>query len=64
MISRLKTRKLLNRYDQFNASFYQKVQKGFLKIAKKNMKKYKIINSNLEIIHNQNQIIKTIDRLL
>jgi len=64
MISRLKTRKLLNRYDQFNASFYQKVQKGFLKIAKKNKKKYKIINSNLEIIHNQNQIIKTIDRLL
>ena len=29
MIKRLKLRKKLNRYDRFNNSFYQKVQKGF-----------------------------------
>ena len=64
MIKRLKIRKSLNRYDKFNNNFYQKVQKGFLKLAKKNMKKYKIINSNLDIKHNKNRIIQIIDRLL
>ena len=34
MIKRLKTRKFLNRYDKFNINFYQKVQRGFLKIAR------------------------------
>ena len=32
---RLKLRKSLNRYDQFNYNFYEKVQKGFLKLSKK-----------------------------
>ena len=36
---RLKLRKSLNRYDQFNYIFYEKVQRGFLKLAKKNKKK-------------------------
>ena len=64
MIKRLKLRKSLNRYDKFNENFYQKVQKGFLKIANKNIKKYKIIDSNLDIKHNQNRIIQVIDKLL
>ena len=64
MIKRLKLRKTLNRYDKFNENFYQKVQKGFLKIANKNIKKYKIIDSNLDINHNQNRIIQVIDKLL
>ena len=64
MIKRLKIRKSLNRYDKFKDNFYQKVQRGFLKLAKKNKKKYKIINSNLDIDHNKNEIIQTIDRLL
>ena len=64
MITRLKSRKSLNRYDKFNQIFYQNVQKGFLKIAKRNMKKYKIINSNLDIKYNQKEIIQIIDRLL
>ena len=38
MIKRLKKRKSLNRYDKFNFKFYNKVQKGFLKIANKNKK--------------------------
>ena len=64
MIKRLKIRKSLNRYDKFNNNFYQKVQKGFLKLANKNKKKYKIIDSNLDIKHNKNKIIKVIDGLL
>ena len=35
MIERLKKRKKLNRYDKFSTVFYNKVQKGFLKISKK-----------------------------
>ena len=64
MINRLGARKSLNRYDKFNVNFYQKVQKGFLKLAKRNIKKYKIIDSNLDINSNQNKIIQTIDGLL
>ena len=64
MVSRLKKRKSLNRYDKFDKNFYQKVQKGFIKLAKKNKKKYKIIDSNLDIYHNENKIIQIIDRLL
>ena len=64
MINRLKLRKSLNRYDKFNHNFYQKVQKGFLKIASQSKKKYKIIDSNLDIKNNQNKIVKIIDKLL
>ena len=38
-----KTKK--NRYDLFNKSFYRRVQRGFMKIAKKNKSKYTVINS-------------------
>ena len=56
MKNRLNSRKSLNRYDKFNETFYQNVQDGFLKIAKKNKRKYKIINSNLDIrTHEPNQ---------
>ena len=64
MINRLKLRKSLNRYDRFNNRYYEKVQKGFLNLVKKNKKRYMIINSNLDIKHNQNKIIQTIKRLI
>ncbi len=64
MSKRLKDRKSLNRYDKFDYSFYQKVQKGFLKISKKNKKKYQIINSNLDINENKSLIIKQINKLI
>ena len=35
MIKRLKLRKSLNRYDKFNVNFYQKVQRGYLRLANK-----------------------------
>ena len=64
MIKRLKLRKSLNRYDKFNSRFYQNVQKGFLKLANKEKKKYKIINSNLDIKINENLIIQSIKKLI
>jgi dTMP kinase len=64
MVKRLKLRKSLNRYDKFNSRFYQNVQKGFLKLANKNKKKYKIINSNLNIKINERLIIQSIKKLI
>ena len=64
MHKRLKLRKSLNRYDKFKSAFYDKVQKGYLKIAKKNAKKYQIIDSNLDIKKNKLLIINKIERLI
>ena len=64
MIKRLKLRKSLNRYDKFNSLFYQKVQNGFLKLAKKNKKKYQIINSNKNIKENESLIIDRFIKLI
>ncbi len=64
MKKRLIMRKSLNRYDKFKSNFYQKVQSGFLKLAKKDKKKYLIINSNLEIDHNKSLIIQKINKLI
>ena len=61
---RLKKRKSLNRYDQFNINFYSKVQKGFLNLAKSNKKSYKIIDSNLDIKKNEDLIINQINKLI
>ena len=64
MKSRLMKRKKLNRYDKFNNHFYDKVQKGFLKILKKNPKKYMKIDSNLSINHNEKIILNKINNLI
>ena len=64
MIKRLKLRKSLNRYDKFNNKFYSKVQKGFLKLSRRNKRKYQIINSNLDINLNKSLILKKIDKLI
>jgi len=64
MILRLKKRKKLNRYDKFDIKFYKKVQSGFLKIAKKNPKAYKIVNSDLNKELNKKTIIHIIKKLI
>jgi dTMP kinase len=64
MKNRLMKRKNLNRYDKFNFSFYNKVQKGYLKILKKNPKKYIRINSNLDINLNESIILNKIKDLI
>ena len=64
MIKRLKLRKSLNRYDKFDNNFYQKVQKGFMRLAKIKNKKYTIVNSNLDISYNKSLILNKIDKLI
>tara|TARA_B110001452_G_scaffold6613_1_gene6040 strand:+ start:1058 stop:1669 length:612 start_codon:yes stop_codon:yes gene_type:complete len=61
---RLSKRKNLNRYDRFNFYFYEKVQDGYLKILKKNPKKYLKIDSNQSILDNKKMILKKIEYLL
>ena len=61
--SRLKKRINKNRYDAFNINFYNKVQKGYIKLSK-NKKNYMIINSNNRILENINIIIKKINSLI
>ena len=65
MLNRLKLRKNKNKYDNFDYNFYNKVQKGFLKIASKNKSKYLILDTNkdnLKII--ENKLINKIDKIV
>jgi len=64
MFLRLKKRRSINRYDKFDKIFYNKVQKGFLKLYQKNKNKYKIIDSNKDIQVNKNLILDKIDLLI
>ena len=61
--NRLKLRKNKNRYDNFNFSFYKKVQSGFLKLSK-NKKNYIIIDSNKKLIENKKIILNNILKLI
>jgi len=65
MILRLKQRKRLNRYDKFDASFYNKVQRGFINLMKKKKKNsFMIINSNKPINDNKEIVLRKIDKLI
>ena len=55
---RLKRRKKKNRYDKFTKNFYQKVQRGFMKIAKNNKKKYIVIDSSKDTQETEKKIFK------
>ena len=46
--NRLKIRKKKNRYDKFPKKFYDGVQKAFLKIAKKNRRRYIILDNSID----------------
>jgi len=61
---RLSKRQNLNRYDNFKISFYKKIQNGFIKISKKNKKKYLLINSNDSINKNKKIILNKTNKLL
>ena len=65
MLNRLKLRKNKNKYDNFDYNFYNKVQRGFLKIANKNKSKYLILDTNkdnIKII--ENKLINKIKKIL
>ena len=65
LVKRLKLRKNMNKYDNFNYNFYNKVQKGFLKIASKNKSKYLILDSNKDNLKTiENKLINKIENIL
>ena len=64
LLLRLKKRKNLNRYDQFDFKFYDKVQKGFLKIANSKNKSYFVIDSNMKIKNNEDIVINQVQKLI
>jgi len=45
-LQRLKKRKEKNRYDKFSKNFYIRVQNAFIKIARKNAKRYCIVDNS------------------
>ncbi len=62
LIIRLKKRKNKNRYDNFSYEFYNKVQKGFLKISKGS--KYTIIDSNDPLAYNKKKVLNKISKTI
>ena len=65
MLKRLKSRRNNNKYDNFNYNFYNKVQKGFLKIALKKRSKYLILDSNKDSLKTiKNKLINKIKKIL
>ena len=59
-LKRLRKRKLKNRYDKFSKSFYIKAQQSFLKIAKKNKKKYFIFDNSKDSPNIEKEILKVV----
>jgi len=55
-LQRLKKRKKKNRYDKFSKNFFTKVQNAFIKIAKRNTKKYCIVNNSEDSTKTENII--------
>ena len=61
LFKRIKKRKNNNRYDKFSFKFYNKVQKGFIKLLK-NKKNVTMINTNKTINDNTKQILNIIKK--
>ena len=57
---RLKKRKKKNRYDKFSRKFYTNVQNAFLKLAKKNKKRYVVIDNSHDSKDVEKVIFETI----
>ena len=57
-LKRLNKRKIKNRYDKFSKSFYINVQKAFINIAKKNKKKYFVLDNSKDTKETENVIFK------
>ena len=65
-LHRLKKRKKKNRYDKFSKNFYIKVQNAFIKIAKKNKRRYFVIDNSKDSVETEkiilNKFIKILDK--
>ena len=60
---RIQKRKKKNRYDKFDTKFYDKVQKGYIKMLKKK-KNVEIIDTNKTIRQNKFKILKKIEKII
>lgn len=59
--SRLKKRKVKNRYDKFKKSFYLNAQKAFLKLAN-NKKNYYVLDASFNTTNLENKIFKIVSK--
>ena len=63
-LQRLKKRQKKNRYDKFSKNFYIKVQDSFIQIAKKDKKRYCIVDNSKDTIETENIIFNKFTQLL
>ena len=63
-LRRLKKRKQKNRYDKFSKDFYIRAQNAFIKIAKKNKKKYSILDNSKDSDEIERVILKRFNKVL
>ena len=61
---RLKERKIKNRYDKFSKNFYAKAQNAFIRIAKKNKKRYFILDNSKDTQHTEKIILNRFIKVL
>ena len=58
VLRRLKKRKRKNRYDKFSKKFYVRAQNAFIKIAKKNKKRYFVLDNSKDSKETEKIILK------
>ena len=63
-LRRLKKRKRKNRYDKFSKDFYVRAQNAFIKIAKKNKRKYSILDNSKDSDEIEKAILKRFNKAL
>ena len=63
-LKRLNIRKVKNRYDKFSRNFYTKVQKAFLKIAKKSKRRYVVLDNSTDSDQIEKIIFNKIDKMI
>jgi dTMP kinase len=63
-LARLKKRKKKNRYDKFSRNFYAKVQNAFIKIAKKNKRRYFILDNSKDSKKTETAVLKKLIKAL
>ena len=60
-LKRLGKRKKKNRYDKFKKKFYIKAQNAFIKIAKKNKKRYLVLDNSEDSKETEKKILKKLE---
>ena len=63
-LRRLKKRKRKNRYDKLSKDFYVRAQNAFIKIAKKNKRKYSILDNSKDSDEIEKAILKRFNKVL